>query len=282
MMAFPFPYTISSPRLAPAPVNGYCLYFLKSIGYPLPPQNFYKNTSWWLLYPVNRCESSHLQYVNYQVFISKITYERIFKDSDYCTSPLGESFTSTNSALFFIALQHFYMILNAEVTSIRSFLESSLRSQKSGRTNMRKMHLSTSEMMRLNHFTLKHAGIKKIIMGSSIWKHLSDEVNLYRNENDQEHKIFWTEDLENYLIRESDFYEEQQKILKSFYEALITYQTTVGNYAIQRATFILTITVVALTILTILPEKTRMKMFHPAWNQLTSTYKHLKVLLNFK
>jgi hypothetical protein len=240
---------------APAKIR-HGLFFLESIGYPSTSyRTIYTREPWWFLHAIDRTDSHYSNHINYQIFVSNSMFQNEQKQ-DSTISATRKIVYDIDSALFLMALQHFYTHLNTKATSTRRILESSFNGKRK-RLNPRSMSHLMFAMLELNDLDFKHKIVQRMISEHCILERILGELPVYRNIDKDSSKVSLVSDVKQYLKRENDSYEQQREVLKIFYETLISYRTTVGNYALQRSTFILSVAVLFLTILTLLPEAQR-------------------------
>ncbi|TBR60553.1 hypothetical protein B4U84_06765 [Westiellopsis prolifica IICB1] len=247
-----------------------CCNFFDSLGNPFKIHPVYKdsNSNWWNFYQVDRNELFYESYPSYQVLISLVDYDKS-KDvlyKDYWQSPSGAISDRLHDLLSLLALEHFYNVLEDIIIDLKTELEPHLSSQMQGKITLAKLKSAISKMVKINGFYFQHSRIWAGVNEELFLNYICKEAAAMSREKHHENDSGLLRDEIKYRIdRIRKFCEHQLSILKLSYEQILTYKTITLNYRIQQATFWLSIAVTFLTIVTLIPEEIRQKLFTNIW-----------------
>lgn len=248
-----------------------CCSLWESLGYPFELSLIYSKADWWKLYEVRRSELFYQKSYSYQILVSLVDYEKPNYNQESHYSIEREVSYTTHGFLQPLALRHFYKVLESRILDLRTDLAPSLSNQTKGTINVRRLKSGISKMIKLNGLYFQHLRL------STAAKEKTSLNYLYRGV-EAISRIKYHED-DSGLLRNDFKYsidqarrncEEQLNLLRLSYEQVLSYKTTISNYRIQQATFLLSIVVAILTVITIIPEKSRIGLIIDIWTWLNN------------
>lgn len=244
-----------------------CSKFFHSLGYPSSLYRIYKDEEWWSLYEVYRNELFYKNFHSYQVLISLVDAKKIELFGEDKGSLVAAVFDKIHEFLHLLALEHFYETLRSLTIGIKNELEPNLSGLTQGKIKVKNLESGTMKMVVLNSLHFYHSRIW-IGVDSAFFSHVMnrDIRSLYRKQHKSENSVLLIDDIKFNIENNKRFCEQQLSLLKLTYSQILSYKSTSLNYLLQQNTFLLSILVAILTVITIIPEDTRTTLAIKLWN----------------
>jgi hypothetical protein len=237
-----------------------CCQFFNSLGYPLYSDSVYENSDWWKLYEVHRNEIFYKNSNSYQILFSQINFKNHENQINRAYRQIGSGgiLDEIHDLLTLLAVEHFYKTLKSLIIDTKNQLEIPLSNQAKGIIMLKDPKLSISNMVRLNGFYFHHSriwsGVNEKFFFEYMCKHT---MQISRKMNGNQSPVSLNEDIRNRMKNDIRFCEEQLSLLRLSYEQILSYKMTTITYGLTKATFLLSILVFFLTIITLVPENIR-------------------------
>ena len=173
--------------------------------------------------------------------------------------------------LSLLAIQHFYEVLENMIIDLKNELEPHLNSQMQGKITLRNLKSAISKMVILNSFCFQHSRIWSGVNKKLFFNYMCSEVaDVSREKYNQDNSGLFQEDIKYNIERLEKFCEEQINLMRLSYEQMLSYKMASATYELGQSTFLLSIVVAFLTVVTLIPENIRQVLINKIWVWLTS------------